>query len=100
MATQRPWFTALAAIGIGLESFVPEAFTRMVAAFQKNYDLTEDQLQFWTIHIIADEEHGDEGIEIVENFATTAQDRKFVYDCTLETGRRYHDLWNLYSVVD
>lgn len=99
MATRRPWFVALAAIGIGLESFVPEAFTRMVAAFRENYDLTEDQVKFWTIHIIADEEHGDEGIEIVENFAQTPEDRKYVFDCTMETARLYYDMWDLYKAV-
>jgi pyrroloquinoline-quinone synthase len=99
MATRRPWFVALAAVGIGLESFVPEAFTRMVAAFKDQYGLTDDQIKFWSVHIIADEEHGDEGIEIVENYAKTPEDRKVVFDCTMETTRLYRDMWNLYKAV-
>ena len=99
MATRRPWFVALAAVGIGLESFVPEAFTRMVAAFKDQYGLTDDQIKFWSVHIIADEEHGDEGIEIVENYAKTPEDRKVVFDCTMETARLYRDMWNLYKAV-
>jgi pyrroloquinoline-quinone synthase len=100
MANRRPWFVALAAIGIGLESFVPEAFTRMIAAFKANYGLTDDQVKFWSIHVVADEEHGDEGIEIVEKYATTPEDRKHVYDCTLETTRLYYDLWALYRTAE
>jgi pyrroloquinoline-quinone synthase len=100
MATRRPWFVALSAIGIGLESFVPEAFTRIVAAFKKNYELTDEQLKFWSIHIVADEEHGDEGIELVEKYAKTPEDRKHVFDCTLETARLYYDMWALYKTVD
>lgn len=99
MATRRPWFVALAAIGIGLESFVPEAFTRIVEAFKKNYALNDDQLKFWSIHILADEEHGDEGIELVEKYARTAEDRKYVFDCTLETARLYYDMWALYKAA-
>jgi pyrroloquinoline-quinone synthase len=100
MATRRPWFVALAAVGIGLESFVPEAFTRMVAAFKDQYGLSDEQVRFWSVHIVADEEHGDEGIEIVENYATTTEDRRVVFDCTMETTRLFRDLWNLYRTVD
>jgi pyrroloquinoline-quinone synthase len=95
MANRRPWFVALSAIGIGLESFVPAAFTKMVTALKSSYGMTDDQVKFWSIHIIADEEHGDEGIELVEKYALTAEDRKHVFDCTLETVRLYHELWQL-----
>lgn len=99
MATRRDWFVALSAIAIGLESFVPETFTRMVAAFKANYGLTDEQLVFWTMHIMADEEHGDEGIELVSAYATEPAQRKAVFDCTLETGKLFHDLWSLYQTA-
>ncbi|MFZ4515127.1 MAG: TenA family transcriptional regulator [Acidimicrobiia bacterium] len=100
MSTRRDWFVALAAIGIGLESFVPDLFTRLVAAFRTNYHLTNDDLIFWTMHILADSDHGDEGIEIVSKYATTPAERKVVYECTLETGQRFYDMWNLYRTVE
>ena len=65
MSNCRPWFVPLSAIGIGLESFVPDTFTRIVAALKKNYGMTDDKLIFWTMHIMADKEHGDEGIDMV-----------------------------------
>ena len=95
MSQCRPWFVPLSAIGIGLESFVPETFTRIVKALKENYGLTDDQLVFWTMHILADQEHGDEGIEMVEAYALTPEDRKLVFDCTIETSDRYYDLWNI-----
>lgn len=100
MATRRPWFVALSAIGIGLESFVPDLFTRLVAAFRANYGFTDEDLIFWTTHIYADAEHGDEGIAIVSKYAQTAEDRKTVFECTLETGQRFYDMWDLYRAVD
>lgn len=97
MGRCREWYVPLAAIGIGLESFVPETFRRIVDANKANYGMSDDDLVFWTMHIIADEEHGDEGIEIVSEWVTDAEGRRHVYDCTIETGRLFHDLWMVYS---
>jgi pyrroloquinoline-quinone synthase len=97
MGLCREWYVPLSAIGIGLESFVPDTFTRMVAALKDNYGMTDGQLIFWTMHIMADEEHGDEGIELVSEYALTADARKHVFDCTVETSRLFHDLWMLYE---
>lgn len=97
MGRCREWYVPLAAIGIGLESFVPETFTRIVEANKANYSMTDEQLIFWTMHILADEEHGDEGIEIVSEWVTDAEGRRNVYDCTIETGRLFHDLWMIYA---
>lgn len=97
MGLCREWYVPLSAIGIGLESFVPDTFRRIVAAMKKNYDMTDEQLIFWTMHIIADEEHGDEGIEMVSKYALSADARKNVFDCTIETSRLFHDMWNLYQ---
>jgi pyrroloquinoline-quinone synthase len=100
MSNCRPWYVALAAIGIGLESFVPDTFTRLVEGFKRNYQLTDEQLVFWTMHILADQEHGDEGIEIVSDYATTPEARRFVFECTVETSERYFELWNIFQSVE
>lgn len=97
MGLCREWYVPLSAIGIGLESFVPETFTRLVEGFKANYDLTDEQLIFWIMHISADEDHGDEGIELVSQYALGADARKHVFDCTVETSRLFHDMWMLYE---
>ncbi len=97
MGLCRDWYVPLSAIGIGLESFVPETFTRMVAAFKDNYGMSDEDVIFWTMHILADQDHGDEGIEMVENYAITGEARKAVFDGTVETSRLFHDLWMIYE---
>lgn len=97
MGLCREWFVPLSAIGIGLESFTPEAFTRIVAGLKANYGMTDEDLIFWTMHIIADEGHGDEGIEIVSDYALTGDARKAVFDCTIETSRLFYDAWDVYT---
>lgn len=99
MGKCRPWFVGIAAIGIGLESLVPETFSRIVPALKKNYGMTDDQLVFWSLHVAADEAHGDEAIDLVSQYAVTPEARKQVYDGTLETGRLFYDMWNLYTQV-
>ncbi len=99
MSNCRPWFVPLSAIGIGLESFVPEVFSRLVAAFRRNYNLTDEQLVFWSMHILADQEHGDEGIELVSDYAVTPEARRRVFECTIETSERYYDLWNVFAGI-
>ena len=97
MGLCREWYVPLSAIGIGLESFVPDTFTRIVAALKTNYHMTDEQLIFWTMHIVADEAHGDEGIQMVSDYALSADARKHVFDCTVETSRLFHDMWMLYE---
>jgi pyrroloquinoline-quinone synthase len=99
MGLCREWYVPLSAIGIGLETFTPETFTRMVAAFKKNYGCTDEQLIFWTMHIMADQDHGDEGIELVSDWAISGESRKAVFDCTVETSRLFYDMWDLYERV-
>jgi pyrroloquinoline-quinone synthase len=99
MATRRDWYVTLSAIAIGLESFVPETFQRIIDALKKNYNMKDEDLVFWSMHVTADAEHGDEGIELVSEYATDPEKRKDVYDCTLETGRLFYDLWNIYQTA-
>lgn len=99
MAKCRPWYVPLAAIGIGLETFVPEALTRMRAALKANYGIPDDKLVFWTMHITTDIEHGDEGTEMVAKYAVTPQARKQVYDATIETSVLYFGLWNMFCAT-
>jgi pyrroloquinoline-quinone synthase len=99
MSKCRPWFVPLSAIGIGLESFVPKTFRRMVDALKKNYGIKDSDLIFWTMHITADQEHGDESIDFVSKYAVTPEARKQVYDATIETSRMMFDLWNVFADI-
>lgn len=99
MGKCRPWYVGFAAIGIGLESLVPDTFARVVPALKENYGMTDDQIVFWSLHVVADVAHGNEAIELISQWATTPEARKQVYDGTVETGRLFYDMWNLYAEV-
>ena len=41
--------------------------------------------------------HLHEGIEIVTDYVHDPVGRKQNFDCTIESGRLFYDLWNVYS---
>ncbi len=69
----RPFVEALSGLLIGLESQVPKIYSKTTPPLIEKYGFTEDEVQFFTLHIVADEEHGERGFQIVEKYATTPE---------------------------
>lgn len=70
---QRPFVEALSALLIGLESQVPKIYSKTTPSLIEKYGFTEDEVHFFSLHIVADVEHSKRGFEIVEKYATTPQ---------------------------
>ena len=71
--SRRPFVEALAGLLAGLESQVPAIYAKTTPPLLEKYGFTEDEVVFFRLHIVADQEHGDRGFEIVEKFATTPE---------------------------
>lgn len=58
------------------EAQTPGAALAMANALKKYYGLNEEDVKFWTVHEVADTDHTDVGVEIIQQFAMTdeAQD--------------------------
>ncbi len=69
----RPFVEALSGLLVGLESQVPAIYSKTTPPLLEKYGFTEDEVTFFTLHIVADQEHGDRGYEIVEKYATTPE---------------------------
>ncbi len=72
----RPFVEALSGLLVGLESQVPVIYSKTTPPLLEKYGFTEDEVTFFTLHIVADQEHGDRGYEIVEKYATTPEQQK------------------------
>ena len=72
----RPFVEALSGLLIGLESQVPAIYSKTTPPLMEKYGFTEEEVTFFTLHIVADQEHGDRGYEIVEKYATTEEQQK------------------------
>lgn len=70
---QRPFVEALAGLLVGLESQVPQIYARTTPPLIEKYGFTEEEVVFFRLHIVADEEHGERGFEILEHYAATPE---------------------------
>ncbi len=65
----------ISAVGVALESHVPEAFKAYSESLRKNYGLGPESTAFWDVHVKADQEHGDAAEKIMLRFAKTPDDQ-------------------------
>jgi pyrroloquinoline-quinone synthase len=70
---RRQWVVATAALIVGLESQVPDIYRRQYPPLLEKYGFTEDETEFFELHITSDEVHGERGYQIVLNNADTAE---------------------------
>jgi len=70
--SHRPYVEALAGLLVGLESQVPAIYSKTTPPLIEKYGFTEEEVTFFRIHIVADEEHGERGFQILEKYATDA----------------------------
>jgi len=71
----RPFYEAAAGLLVGLESQVPGIYRRNLPPLKPKYGFTDREVEFFAIHIEADEVHGERGYEIVEKYSTTPEMR-------------------------
>ena len=98
--SHRPFIEAIAGLLIGLESQVPVIYSKTTPPLIEKYGFTEDEVTFFTLHIVADTEHGERGYEIVEKFATTPEQQatcvRLVKEATMMRRLYLDGLYNKY----
>ena len=71
--SRRPFIEALPGLLIGLESQVPGIYRKTMPPLIEKYGFAEDELAYFSLHIVADVDHAEKGYGIVEKYATTAE---------------------------
>jgi pyrroloquinoline-quinone synthase len=71
--SQRPFHVAAAGLLVGLESQVPGIYQRNLPPLKTHYGFGDHEVEFFAIHIEADEVHGERGYQIVERHSTTPE---------------------------
>ena len=69
--SHKPFHIAAAGLLVGLESQVPGIYKRNLPPLKTHYGFTDHEVEFFAIHIEADEVHGERGYQIVERHSTT-----------------------------
>jgi pyrroloquinoline-quinone synthase len=71
--SNKPFHIAAAGLLVGLESQVPGIYKRNLPPLKTHYGFTDHEVEFFAIHIEADEIHGERGYQIVERHCPTPE---------------------------
>jgi pyrroloquinoline-quinone synthase len=72
-AMREHFVVATAALVVGLESQVPSIYKKQIVPLREVYGFTEDDIEFFDLHITSDEVHGERGYQIVLDHADTPE---------------------------
>lgn len=64
---------AVAALVVGLESQVPSIYRKQTPVLREKYGFTDEEVEFFDLHIVSDEIHGERGYQIVLEHANTPE---------------------------
>lgn len=97
-AMREHFAVATAALVVGLESQVPSIYKKQIVPLREVYGFTEDEIEFFDLHITSDEVHGDRGYQIVLDHADTPElQRRCLEYCRWAAGMRYSYTQALYD---
>jgi len=75
-----------------VEGMMPDACARIVEGLKKNYGMSDHDVRFFSVHVYADEEHGEIARKMVSLVPQEDLDR--VADIVLEYTRRFAAMWS------
>jgi pyrroloquinoline-quinone synthase len=73
VAMREDPIVAVAGLVVGLESQVPSIYRRQTPTLREKYGFTDEQVEFFDLHIVSDEIHGERGYQIVLEHANTVE---------------------------
>jgi pyrroloquinoline-quinone synthase len=95
--SRKPFHVAAAGLLVGLESQVPGIYQRNLPPLRTHYGFTDHEVEFFAIHIEADEVHGERGYQIVERHCTTPERQaEAIEQVRQATEMRWHYMTGVY----
>ena len=73
VAMREDPIVAVSALVVGLESQVPSIYRKQTPTLREKYHFTDEEVEFFDLHIVSDEIHGERGYQIVLEGATTPE---------------------------
>jgi len=71
VAMREDPIVAVAGLVVGLESQVPSIYRKQAPTLREKYKFTDAEVEFFDLHIVSDEIHGERGYQIVLEHANT-----------------------------
>jgi pyrroloquinoline-quinone synthase len=73
VAMREDPIVAVAGLVVGLESQVPSIYRKQTPTLRDTYGFTDEEVEFFDLHIVSDEIHGERGYQIVLEHARTVE---------------------------
>lgn len=73
VAFREHFAVATAALIVGLESQVPDIYRKQLPPLKEKYGFTDEEVEFFDLHIVSDEIHGERGYQLVLKYANTPE---------------------------
>lgn len=73
VAMREDPIVAVAGLVVGLESQVPSIYRKQTPTLREKYKFTDEEVEFFDLHIVSDEIHGERGYQIVLEHADTPE---------------------------
>lgn len=73
VAMREDPIVAVAALVVGLESQVPSIYRKQTPTLREKYGFSDHEVEFFDLHIVSDEIHGERGYQIVLEHANTPE---------------------------
>ena len=73
VAMREDPIVAVAGLVVGLESQVPSIYRKQTPTLREKYKFTDEEVEFFDLHIVSDEIHGERGYQIVLEHANTPE---------------------------
>jgi pyrroloquinoline-quinone synthase len=73
VAMREDPIVAVAGLVVGLESQVPTLYRKQAPILREKYGFTEQETEFFDLHVVSDEIHGERGFQIVLDHADTPE---------------------------
>jgi pyrroloquinoline-quinone synthase len=97
MFYRNPNWIANFGTAFGFEYQSPMAFASLAKGLKKSYGMTDKDVEFFTVHITADEDHTGGIVRVLDKYATTEEARAEVRKAAFEYAEHYFKMMSTYE---
>jgi pyrroloquinoline-quinone synthase len=90
------WVLGFAA-AFGFEYQSPEAYGKLATALKRSYGMSDRDVEFFSVHVTADEDHTGAIVRVFDRYATDEVTRREIKRVACEYGERYFKMMSTYE---
>jgi len=97
MFYEEPDWVAGFGTAFGFEYQSPMAFGALAKALKKSYNMSDDEVLFFQVHVSADEDHTGAIVRVLDKHATSEETREAIRQAAFTYAELYHGMLSTYE---